>query len=331
MAGSIVVTHGDCDGIISAYLYIKHFMKDMWPSNITVIFTQPWRANLDLMREYREGIDEIVLLDLAISNELVREIIRIGGNLRKVTIVDHHVSSLEFVNQITNNLPKNVKVVCEKAQSCPRLIITSLKISPNPYEKLLVDVADVCEGGEASSTEVAKLADIIKLSIARDPGDYEFMNYLLTLLMRNRDVEHDDVVSKRYKTAKFTLSRLLKVMSENAISHKNLVKITTLSLPESRIFAGLLGVGATELARLYKSDVILVRSEENKVVVTVRTLNDKALKLCRDIAKLGKGRFGGHAEAASATLPELGLQEVTDLIVGVVDEREGISQGKRKA
>ncbi|MFN3267762.1 MAG: DHH family phosphoesterase, partial [Zestosphaera sp.] len=217
------------------------------------------------------------------------------------------------------------------AQSCPRLMITSLKISPNPYEKLLVDVADVCEGGEASSAEVTKLADIIKLSIARDPGDYDFMNYLLTLLMRNRDVESDTIVSRRYKTAKFILSRLLKIMSENAISYRNVVKISTLSLPESRIFAGLLGVGTTELARMYKSDIVLVRSEENKVVVTVRTLDDKALKLCRDIAKLGKGRFGGHAEAASATLPELSLQEVTDLIVGVVSGREDILQRKRKA
>lgn len=325
------MTHGDCDGIISAYLYIKHFMKDMWPSNISVIFTQPWRANLDFVRGYHEGVDEIVLLDLALSSELVKEIIRVGSNLRKVTIVDHHISSLEFVNQITSNLLKNSKVVCEKAQSCPRLMITSLKISPNPYEKLLVDVADVCEGGEASSTEVTKLADIIKLSIARDPGDYDFMNYLLALLMRNRDVESDTIVSRRYKTAKFILSRLLKIMSENAISYRNVVKISTLSLPESRIFAGLLGVGTTELARMYKSDIVLVRSEENKVVVTVRTLDDKALKLCRDIAKLGKGRFGGHAEAASATLPELSLQEVTDLIVGVVSGREDTLQRKRKA
>ncbi|MEO3994021.1 MAG: DHHA1 domain-containing protein [Desulfurococcaceae archaeon TW002] len=331
MASSIVITHGDCDGIISAYLYIKHFMKDMWPSNVSVIFTQPWRANIDFMRGYREGVDEVVLLDLALSSELVKEIIRVGSNLRKITIVDHHISSLEFVNQITSNLLKNAKVVCEKTQSCPRLMITSLKISPNPYEKLLVDVADVCEGGEASSTEVTKLADIIKLSIARDPGDYDFMNYLLTLLMKNRDVESDSIVSKRYKTAKFILSRLLKIMSENAISYRNVVKISTLTVPESRIFAGLLGVGTTELARMYKSDIVLVRSEENKVVVTVRTLDDKALKLCRDIAKLGKGRFGGHAEAASATLPELSLQEVTDLIVGVVSGREGILQRKHKA
>lgn len=331
MAGSIVVTHGDCDGVISAYLYIKHFMKDMWPSNISVIFTQPWRANLDFIRGYHEGVDEVVLLDLALSNELVNEILRVGSSLRKITVIDHHVSSLEFINQITNNLlSKNVKIVCEKAQSCPRLMITSLKISPNPYEKLLVDVADVCEGGEASSTEVTKLADVIKLSIARDPGDYDFMNYLLSLFMKNRDIESDAVVGRRYRTAKFILSRLLKIMSENAISYRNVVKISTLSLPESRIFAGLLGVGTTELARMYKSDIILVRDEENKIVVTVRTLDDKALKLCRDIAKLGKGRFGGHAEAASATLPESSLQEVTDLIIGVVSGREDILQRKHK-
>lgn len=314
----MVVTHGDCDGVISAYLYIKHFMKDLWPSRITVVFTQPWRANIDLMRGLQGGAGELILLDLALSNELVNELARVSSNLRKVTIVDHHVSSLEFVKQVSNIASGNVKVVCEKTQSCPKLIMNSLKISPNPYEKTLVDVADVCEGGEASSPDVTKLADIIKLSIARDPGDYDFMNYLLNLFMKSRDVESDELVGRRYRTAKFLLSRLLKLMSENSLSFRNVVKVTTLTLPESRIFAGLLGIGTTELARMYKSDVVLVRREEDKVVVTVRTLNDRALKVCREIARLGKGRFGGHAEAASATLPELSLQEVADLIVGVV-------------
>ncbi|MEM0106322.1 MAG: hypothetical protein QXS42_05080 [Zestosphaera sp.] len=332
MSSSVVVTHGDCDGVISAYLYIKHFMKDMWPSRITVVFTQPWRANLDLMRGLHEGVGELILLDLALNNELVNEIVKASSSLRRVTVVDHHVSSLEFVKRVSELASSNVKVVCERTQSCPKLIMNSLRISPNPYERMLVDVADVCEGGEASSLDVARLADIIKLSIARDPGDYDFMNYLLNLFMRNKDVESDDVVGRRYRTAKFLLGRLLKLMSENALSYRNVVKISTLTLPESRIFAGLLGIGTTELARMYKSDIVLVRREEDKVVVTVRTLNEKALKLCEGIARLGKGRFGGHAEAASTTLPGLNLQEVTDLIVGAVGNvREDTQQGKRNS
>ncbi len=328
----MVVTHGDCDGIISAYLYIKHFMKDMWPSHVTVVFTQPWRANLDLVRGLQKVVEEVVLLDLALSSELVKEILSMSGSLRRVAVVDHHVSSLEFVGQVLSSTSGNVRVVCERTQSCPRLIVNSLRISPNPYERLLVDVADVCEGGEASSLDVARIADVIKLSIARDPGDYDFMNYLLNLIMRNKDVETDELVNRRYRTAKFLLSRLLKQLGENALSYRNVVKITTLTLPESRIFAGLLGVGTTELARMYKSDVVLVRKEEDKVVVTVRTLTDKALRICREIARVGRGRFGGHAEAASATLPELDLQKVADLIVDVMHSvRESPIQRKSNA
>ncbi|PUA33225.1 MAG: hypothetical protein B7O98_01970 [Zestosphaera tikiterensis] len=314
LSANVVVTHGDCDGIISAYLYIKHFMRDSWPSKISIIFTQPWRAHIDLRKSPSE-VDEVVLLDLALSRELSVVLTEMAGKTRKLTFIDHHISSLEFVNELRKL--SSSKIICEKAQSCPRLMSQALKISLNPYEQLLIDVADVCEGSEAQNPEVARLADIIKLSIARDPGDYAFMSHLINVFMNSKDVASDAITSHKYRVAKFLLSRLLKIMSERALSYGNF-KIVSLTLPESRIFAGLLGIGTTEFARLSRNDVILIRREEDKVVVTARTLSDRAFRVCREIAKLGKGRFGGHAEAASATLPDMSIQDAVNLTVQAI-------------
>ncbi len=314
MGVNVVVTHGDCDGIISAYLYIKHFMRDFWPSKILIIFTQPWRAHIDL-RKRPDGVDEVVLLDLALSKELNIVLTDVAGKVRRLTFIDHHISSLEFVNELRRI--GSSKIICEKAQSCPRLISQALKISLNPYERLLIDVADICEGSEAQNPEAARLADIIKLSIARDPGDYAFMNHLINVFMNNKDVASDEITSHKYRVAKFLLSRLLKIMSERALTYGNF-KIVSLSLPESRIFAGLLGIGTTEFARLSRNDVILIRREEDKVVITARTLSDKAFRVCKEIAKLGKGRFGGHAEAASATLPDMPVQDAVNLTIQAI-------------
>ncbi|MCD6324318.1 MAG: hypothetical protein J7L55_04330, partial [Desulfurococcales archaeon] len=66
MKKSGVVCHGDCDGIISAYLYIKHYLMDSWPSHITLVFTQPWRAHID-SRKIGVDLREAVFLDLAIN------------------------------------------------------------------------------------------------------------------------------------------------------------------------------------------------------------------------------------------------------------------------
>jgi hypothetical protein len=56
-----VVCHGDCDGVISAYLYIKHYLADSWPAHVSLVFTQPWRAHIDV-RKLSKNLRECVLV-----------------------------------------------------------------------------------------------------------------------------------------------------------------------------------------------------------------------------------------------------------------------------
>ncbi|RLG85661.1 MAG: hypothetical protein DRO18_05475, partial [Thermoprotei archaeon] len=76
-----VVCHGDCDGVISAFIYIKHYMLDSYPNYVDIIFTQPWRAHIDSKRLSKD-VGEVVFLDLAISNELLNFIKNLSGRVR---------------------------------------------------------------------------------------------------------------------------------------------------------------------------------------------------------------------------------------------------------
>ncbi len=314
MPRSGVVCHGDCDGIISAFIYIKHYLIDSWPRNVLMVFTQPWRAQID-SRKVGENLSEAVFLDLAISEEFVKYLKQLAGKVGRLVIIDHHMSSVEHIKSLSEL--SNVKVVWRKSSSCPRLMMEALRPHMNPYEEFLVDVADVCEGGEARSEEAARVADLIKLSIARNPGDLNYMKHLVNAMLNGKDLLSDSELLSRARIAKFLLKRLLKIMSERSLEVAG-AKIVALDLSESRIYAGLLGIAATEFARMSRKDVVLIRREEGKVVVTVRTLNDRAYRICRELALKLKGRFGGHAEAASATLPDMELEKAMRSVSEVV-------------
>ncbi|MEM4855832.1 MAG: hypothetical protein QXW61_04355, partial [Sulfolobales archaeon] len=133
---SAVVCHGDCDGVISAFLYIKHFLRDTYPSNTELIFTQPWRAHIDLKKVPKE-LGELVMLDIALSRDVVNEVLPLTRKAR-VIFIDHHISSEEFINDL---IRVGAKVIWSKATSTPRLMNDSLKLITNPYEAMLIRVA----------------------------------------------------------------------------------------------------------------------------------------------------------------------------------------------
>lgn len=310
---SAVICHGDCDGVISSFLYIKHYLRDAYPSNVSIVFTQPWRAHVDLRKIPKES-REVVMLDIALNNDVVNYLLGMIGPNVKMVVIDHHASSEAFIDKLSR---AGVKVIWSKSTSTPRLIHEVLKPSINPYEAFLVKVADVCEGVEAPDDEVMRVADLIKLSIARDPSDKEFMNYLIKSMLAGHKIQALDEVIKRASIAKWLLNKLLKQLTSKSVVVGNYL-VTTLTASESRIYAGLLGVASTELSRETKSDIILVREEEGKVVITVRSNKREALTICKLVAEKLNGKYGGHPEAASATLSNKSLIEVQQAVLEVI-------------
>ncbi len=310
-----MVFHGDCDGVIAAYLYIKKYLRDLYPDGLSLAVTHPWRAHTDLGRVATGG-DELVILDIALSDRLAEVLNTVSGRYKRVVLLDHHVTSEALIDKVKSK----VRVIHSRASSTPRLIAQLVGTPLNPYEDALVEAADICEGRPPHTgvdRSVLDLVDSIRMSIALNPGDLKFMKHLIDLLMKSRNPSQDPQVRTRARRAKSLLENLLRILSEDSLDLGNF-KIAFLSLPLSRAFAGLIGVAATELSKAYRKSVILVREERDKMVVTIRSTERSALTLSQAIASSLKGVYGGHAEASSITISKEPLGKVISSIVDCV-------------
>lgn len=310
----IVAAHADCDGIISTYLYIKHLLHSDYPSNVKIVLTQPWRASKDIHKAINEVdvIDSMTILDLALDEELTAIVKGLTNKGVKVVIVDHHLSSKKFVNELMKL--GNINVIWSKAPSTPRLMISSMGFVLNPQEELLVNIADVCEGSGTSAEDVKELADMLKLALSRDPSDLNFMRRIIDDLLRSRNIFSCEEVLSRAKIGKWVLNTLINKIINKGIRVSSVI-IYPLTLAESRIYAGLIGIASTEVAKKENLDIVIVREEESKVVVTVRSLKGNALRISEFVANEFNGRHGGHNEAASATLPKVDTKKIIERLI----------------
>lgn len=295
-----VVFHGDCDGVIAAYLYIKRFYRDLYPHGLNLVVTHPWRAHIDVGR-LGASAEELVILDIALSDKLVDTLKSISTRCKKVAYVDHHETSGSLIPKIE----PYAKVIYAQVSSTPRLLTQLFGAPLNPYESALVEAADICEGrAPAPNTDrsILEIVDSVRMSVAINPGDLDFMRYLIDLMIKARNIPQDPLVKLRTRRAKFLLNSLLKVLSEDSLDVGR-IKMTFLDLPMSRAFAGIIGIAATELSKAYRKGVVLIREEQDKVVITVRSARKDALELSKQIADSLRGVYGGHAEASSITIP----------------------------
>lgn len=310
-----VVFHGDCDGVIAAYLYIKRFYRDLYPYGLNLVVTHPWRAYIDIKRSVSDA-EELVILDIALSEKLVDTLRSISTKCKKIVYIDHH----ETTSSLIPKIEPYAKVIYAQATSTPRLLTQLMGAPLNPYENALVEVADICEGRTPTSStdrSLLEIVDSVRMSVAVNPGDLDFMKYLIDLMIKARNIPQDPLVRVRVRRAKFLLSNLLKVLSEDSLDVGK-VKMSFLNLPMSRAFAGIIGVATTELSKAYRKGVVLIREEQDKVVITVRSARKDALELSKQIANSLSGVYGGHAEASSITIPKEPIDRVVNKILSSV-------------
>lgn len=307
-----VLMHGDCDGIIAGALYVKHFLRDQYPSEIVLGFTQPWRASKEIKRLCRDNsCGELILIDIAIDREVFSMIVDTIMRGISVQIIDHHATTEPWVDKMRE---LGLKVIWDRSPSTPHLMASKMKLSLNSYEEKLLKIADSCEGSDSYDEEIKAIADNIKLAISRDPSDLNFMRELFNAIILNKDLDRIRVLEKKAYIGKILLNRLI----EKAMSKGESIGDVILSYvqpSESRLFAGLFGIAATELCKRLRRDVIMVRDEEKKVVITIRSIEGKALQYCKSIVEaLGGGKYGGHREAASITIAQKSLDEVLNRV-----------------
>ncbi len=311
-----VIAHGDCDGVISAAIYIKHYLKDLYPSYVTVGFTQPWRASNEIRRLCDDQCTSLTILDIAIDKEIFSSLIDLVMRGVDVYIIDHHATTKPWIEKLRE---LGVKILWNKATSTPRLMAENLSLTLNMYEKMLIKVADSCEGSEADEEIITNIADSIKLAISRDPSDLRFLKEFLDLMVKAKSVEDLEKLKRKAYIGKLLLKKLIeKIISNGEIKGNTL--IVSMKAAESRLFAGLFGIAATEVNKMLKKDIVIVRDEETKIVVTVRSLVGSALKHCENIVKVLGGKYGGHNEAASATITGYSIDKVVKVVREIIEK-----------
>jgi len=323
---ALVVFHGDCDGVIAAGLYIRRFLMDYYPKNIVLKFTQPWRIVRDLDNALRSisrsDLDTVVILDLALNEDLLNYIERELKNV-PITVIDHHTSSHTILERARRN--PLIKLFWEHTISTPAVMTNMIK-DLNPYEQFLVNVANVCEGGECSNMDVKQAADRIKLSLALDPTDSQTFYNAVHKIVEGVELWKLPEIETKYRRGKWLLNVLVHNIDRRSVEVCGW-RIASFTAAESLIYAGLFGIASSEYSKRMRKPVVLIRSEETKIVVTIRSPQGKALELCKRIASvIGASFYGGHREAASLTLYSASsIEEVEKVIKEVVKDFSGCS------
>uniref|UniRef100_A0A7J2U108 DHH family phosphoesterase n=1 Tax=Ignisphaera aggregans TaxID=334771 RepID=A0A7J2U108_9CREN len=325
---SVVLYHSDCDGVIAAGLYIRHFLLDYFPDKIMLKYSHPWRLHEDLDRvskSLKEGVEVVVLLDLAISLNTV-ELLKKLSKIKDLTIVvvDHHSSSAPIINAL-KELGSKVKVFWNQVQSTPEVLASSLIRNLNEYEQVLVKVANICEGGHANDELIRDVSDRIKLVLAVEPSNESLIRGSVEAIVKGVEFWNSKVFNEKYSKAKWLLQTLLKRIEER-IEKMCDWGIAVFNAAESVIYAGLFGIASTEFIKKYKMSIVLIREEEKKFVVTVRSVNGKALEFCKALSNEYREElsaiYGGHKEAASLTIrTNRSLTELTQIVKELIQKR----------
>ena len=327
-AKAIVLFHGDCDGVISAGLYIRHFLRDYFPNRIILRYTHPWRLHEDLTRTLKSiggNVDIIVLLDLAVDTDTmnrIREIVKRNRNI-SIVIVDHHSSSASILNT-GKDLEPQVKIYWQLMQSTPEVLASTLIKNLNEYEQTLIKVANVCEGGSSEDQHIRDIADKIKLVLAVEPSNESLFRSAVEAVVKGEDFWNSKEFSHRYSKAKWLLQTLLRRIEERVENICNW-SLAVFTAAESIVYAGLFGIASSEYVKKSKNSLLLIREEEKKIVITIRSVDGKALEFCKHFAEYGKELnviYGGHREAASITIKSpKSLNEVVSLVKEFIRKR----------
>ncbi|MEM0501393.1 MAG: hypothetical protein QXU24_04455 [Ignisphaera sp.] len=306
---AVIIFHGDCDGVISAGLYIRHFLMDFFPSHIILRYSHPWRLEQDILtiakRMCRECIETIVILDLAIRDSIIDILSKnFSRSSTNIIIIDHHLSSLHTIEALKGSEMK-VKTYWHGVQSTPQVISNLLIKNLNTYEKFLVSIANICEGGDAEDTNMQDAADRIKLVLATEPLNEKLIISSVKAIVNGEEFWNSSEFEKRFWKSKWLLQLLLKKIEER-IEKVCRWHLASFTITESLIFAGLFGIASSEYIKKFRCPIVLLREEEDKAVITVRSSEGKALDFCKNLTQWlpqrMEGVYGGHKEAASITI-----------------------------
>jgi RecJ-like exonuclease len=290
MQKTLIISHGDCDGICSAAIALMKY------SDADVAFAQPFTIVEDIENALNKfgKPDLMILLDIAYSEKLGMKLVAMKDV--EVIYIDHHPSSLEM-----EELP-NVHSLVNTEMSGSQL--TAM------YFGVLTKLAEIGAIGDkvlmvSKMEPLLNEAELIRKSLGYNVMDDDFRVYLCRGLVKGVMPSKINEVKNRAVMMEHALQEAVETAKENIIFENDM----SIVIKYPKDIYGYAGATASKIAIERKKMVFLmfkVSSHTDMWMITARAYRNSDVDLNRIMKKLNGG---GHKFAAAGRVP-VGKEEV---------------------
>ncbi len=316
---TLILTHGDCDGVCSAALY-KSISTDP-----KIFFTHPHGILEDLNSIYSNSggkFTKLIILDIAFNQTTWRELIdllnRIMEDGVEVTYIDHHPLPSDYEPRLTN-----FTFIWGEGKSTSELTYRYLE---GRIDRWMCRVALYGAIGDYSDEtpfmkEMYAMWDkrliyfeggILTQALEGSRRQYEYKRKIIDILSQNKlPSSYDWILSKAIEMAEKEEELRARVSKEV----KNIGKVSYVVDIEGSIGR------AARYAMIYGGGLIgiAIETRKNQAIMSMRTYRDgpDLNKILRKIAPRFGGSGGGHPHAAGARIP---IEKLFNFIASLNDE-----------
>jgi len=264
---TLIIAHGDLDGIISAYLAALLSMKY---SNYTIKYTQPFL--IGSLKEYLKHFDNIIIVDIAVNNrdpdytiDFINALIESG---KKWLWIDHHSGwdmiydkiPYEYINNIVYNM---------EAVSCAYAVSKYIKtkylslwnIINDDKLKYLVFVANLSDSGKLLDDKLDKI-------------DYKELIYMAL----KSDIKSGKIKALIFNTLFGDIDSMLSVC-EYADNYYEVLNNTYKLFESRKRVDNIIIVNATEVQKFDMTKLFTMCYKESDIVIVIWRLHDKGKDL----------------------------------------------------
>jgi len=322
---TVVIAHGDLDGMTAAAIVVAALRNTGRAGPVALRFTQPFTLQDELRRLPREGVERLIIVDIALDEEHAGHIMaaleELGG-MEKLWL-DHHASTFRHALDLVERGFSLILSIDGCAATIAGKAFLHLTDDPGFYSKLVV----IGEAGDkvrevAPSDPLRHYVEVLGNAIAADPTDNVFKERVVRMWVEEK-VLVDDEVARRAEEAVERLRELLREASRNIRYEGDRARLIDLRGVRVHGYAG--KVASHHVKETGKVVLLLFNVGANNTIVTIRVppgADFDAAAAIRELAPRYGGGGGGHAKAASARIP---ATRVDDFVRELLERVEGAS------
>lgn len=316
---SIVVAHGDLDGLASAAVVMAALRRK--GEKVSLEIAQPYTLARTLLKLSAVKPRMIVIVDLGVDSAtwptLESAVKALVEQKCRILWIDHHPATVKRAFELTTLGVSLLYTSSGSASTIVREAFADATDDPAFYSKL-AKLGEIGDGVAEGDAELAVLADSLSAALSAPSVKDEYKKAIVNMWVKEKRLVNDDVALLAEESEKILTEKLKKVNENIVLETKKGLVIDARDVK----LAGLAGRLAASIAQAKrKVTVLLFAPSEQSVVATCRVPRDldfDALKELIPAAVEHGGGGGGHPKAAALRVPAAAgdalLQRICEII-----------------